>query len=331
MRKGKLPPPRLIHANHVLNISNMNQVFAAELADLKICSCSLHDVSCLITSGNLVGGFCRFQRGMFKELNVTDVKVNDKTVAKAIMKPAAKSVNRLVIACPWHLFTDDYDLNKRNERGPYLAKIKFRRRFYDIVNHHLRSDLFGLPAEHRPAPLNYTVIHLRVEDDIIKDRYLFRLFNDLQYYYYLFQYVLFIRNTIPDSNERIVIQTGLRSKDTLHFAISYLKQYFPNVYTLDKERLSSRLHDPILTAKSPIEGSVSQIEAIFDLVSVEEATRFIGLGRSTYSVWLHNVKEMGNCSSHLFNFDNENMTDAVLSRFKASDYTLMTKLAKAVS
>ena len=335
MWSGVAPPP-LIPAHLVLDIGHLNELFRDRLNGLTIHSCRpnmLRNATCVITNGiNDGGGFCKLSRKSLPNLGIrefiTPFRRSIPIVKDTIMKPPVLNMPHVIIGCPWQLFSNNYEKNMKSmERVKYLSQIKFSKVFYDIVWRHLQT-LGGTTKE---TSFNYTAVHLRMENDFIH-HYSIHLGSQIKVYYFLFSFVEFVRRTVNDSNERILLQTGLRSSDDLYFAISYIKLFFPNTIVLDKRILCEELHEPMLKRAPVRAGAISQIEAIFDLVATQGAHRFIGLSESTFSVWSHGLKKYDNTSetkSYLFSRVKKPRIHDLYNFGNSSEYKVMHALSKS--
>lgn len=206
-------------------------------------------------------------------------------VKTVVLAPPVTNMTRIIIGCPWQLFSNDYEINMKSDaRVTYFASLRFADSFYEVFKAltqiYIRKARSSVPA--------YSAVHFRIEDDFIRHKH-FKM-NKLESYYFLFLYIKLIRTKVPNRKEPIFLQTGLRPADSLYFGLKYLKHFFPNAIVLDKAAFIARLPDAKLRAPPVHPGGVSQIRAIFDMISAQSSRVFIGSRESTFSWWCAHSK-----------------------------------------
>lgn len=187
----------------------------------------------------------------------------------------------------------------------------------------------------KKSVFNYSAVHFRIEDDFI--HHALYQYTKVQSYYYLFKFVEFIRNVLVEKHEPVIVQTGLKPTDSLHFGLKYLKYFFPNIIILDKVSFVIALREPILRTPPVKSDGMSQLDAIFDMISVEKSRVFFGIHDSTFSKWCADTRQYGRQAKNVaasFIFDRTpfmlNSTDIMLFETSA-DYNFMESLASSLS
>lgn len=317
MLDGRTPGPKLIHAGHFLNFSNLNEVFQDRLNhSLQICHCSFENSICMITDNKLFGGYCRMGAHEHSNLNITKMYLKG-LVPDAARLPEAVQTQRIMLGCPWRHFNEMF-LSK--ERDPYLKNIKFTNRYYNIVRRSV-SSVLGTNSS-----VQYSSVHLRVENDFIKDPFLsWELKSHLHYCFFLYRYVLFIREAIVDRDEVVLVHTGLKLSDELFFAVYYLKLFYKNIVTLDKPQLKADLSDQILSNINISPGYIPQVDAVFDFVAAQAAKRFVGCEKSTFSGWIANIRE-DNSTNFVFSTKGSDFSEDKIATFKNTEYPAMLSI-----
>lgn len=272
---------------------------------------------------------------------MTEHKVRRPAVSKTVLGKPVVDMGRIIIGCPWQLFSDDYTINmKSDKRSKYFGKLQFAEPFYAAFRNGLaampkwNSSLLVASGASKKSVFNYSAVHFRIEDDFIH-HFLYQ-YNKVQSCYYLFKYVEFISKVLVDKYEPIIVQTGLKPSDSLYFGLKYLKHFFPNTIILDKRALLNELPEPFLRAPPLKSDGMSQLGAIFDMISVEKSRAFFGIRDSTFSKWCADTRQYGRqaknaAPSFLLDLTSimQNNTDIKLFETSA-DYRFIESLASSV-
>ena len=326
--------PELVPASLILDITVLNEVFKDVLNGLSICSCNpdlVHDLTCVFAENrhSFEGGFCKYR---LKQLTMQNSSVlTIQNMRSIVDSETVSNIQRLAVGNPWLLFQDDF--KKKQYNFDRLASIKFRGYFGVIVDRGLQN-LISTDAT-KPTNMSdfeFVAVHLRVENDFLKTNTGRGTGVDkIKMYYFLNDYVNFIRQHVVDLNTVLILQHGLRPSDDLHFATAYIKTIYPNTFSLDGYELSSQIHDSRLkSSDSNIRGS-DLIGAVFDLLSAQKANMFFGVKGSTFSMWSHYHFLLNNKTSYIHKIPSVVENDA-MEEFKNSlSYRVMKKMARTIS